>query len=1427
MSKLEHKILFGIVLFTVFSSVIVINDSFGQTNNIPELLSDVPQIEIAQNSKLLLDEAPSLPSNNLIRESKQVYANISVFEQDAFTITTFNETITITKDSSEVKDDYTVWWGTTNDGYNANFLIFDDSTIQASIQTAQTKYNIGSTGLDTIHILKDINVLQIGSEHGTNSNSMENIGMDFDGLPQLIQDDIELFVNSYVGGRDYTENTVTITLVVGYTTVADNENDKLDRMIRSAVSDANRSYRINGLPIVLDLVDMDKVRGYVEEINEPNTPGIINDLYNLLDVNNANNPTNLNRLRAVAVNENADVLVLITHYDEDTNPNPCGAAPYSPVRADHSVAVIKDSCLVNLSLPHEIGHILGADHDLKNNVLNGIPFAFQHGHYSTPSRERTIMSYDCPGGCFRIGQWSDPNETYGNRGQVQAGSEAHHFNAKVLYGNAQYIASLRGTSERYDVVSPIGTFEWTGEQNSKIFNQGDTMNIRASFDEPIHDDHPPTVIISDTNNHSTDYVMDRVSSTVFTKDHTFTNEVGTVTLQFSKAQDLFTNPITTTATGNTGTLQVKAPDEISPVITLTGVTPPLEVRVDTYTELGATVTDNDPNYSGTVTVGGDTVDTNIVGTYTVTYNAPDDAAGNTPDEVTRNVIVQDTIPPRIDTITRQTPTIESTSDSTVTFRVTFDEPVTGVDELDFITGGNATSSVTGITANSESQYDVTVDVTKSGTVSLGLNSVHGIADMAATPNLLTNITPVNDAQTFTVTLPDNTAPVITTPKDIMVEATGIKTTLTLTPPTVTDDSGQSIIPTNNATSDGFPLGDTIITWSATDSSDNTATATQTITIQDTTPPEITAPVDVTVEATGIKTLVILDEPIASDIFLHKTDDDTNQKFILGNTIVTFTAIDTSGNNSTDTMNVTIIDTTPPIITILGDAKISILFGSTYTDVGATASDIYDGNLTSSVTINNSVDTSSSGKYFVTYDVTDSSGNNAEQKTRTVTVQNKISSGPLLSESFDGLYSALKSAVDENINGTGWSHDAPSGWSITNSDHTANNGVTEWQGWSFATKDFWQGTQAGQGRELFLSGSDIIAVADPDEWNDKGNPVASGTFNSTLSTPDISVNDYSTIYLGFSSHYKQMSNQTGTVSVSFDGDSTTQHVLEYGPTSNYINHGSDAPNQYVHIPINIPTDVTTMKIHYTLDNAGNDWYWGIDNITVSDVPLVDDSPEYTIPFTESFDDMKQDAYTPYHENIPKYQTQKVWTHNTPDSWSIDNSNMLLWPQGVLEWQGWSIADKSFWADTDSTQKRSQFTKGSGMILVADPDEWNDRQSPAIYGNFDSVISTPHIIVNDIDTLNLSFDTHYRQMSNQTGTVVVSYYDTNNNIISTPTEMLRYDDNLTSDNSGADVLDSTINVPLIVPSSAESLIISWRLADAGNDWYWGIDNISITK
>jgi hypothetical protein len=80
------------------------------------------------------------------------------------------------------------------------------------------------------------------------------------------------------------------------------------------------------------------------------------------------------------------------------------------------------------------------------------------------------------------------------------------------------------------------------------------------------------------------------------------------------------------------------------------------------------------------------------------------------------------------------------------------------------------------------------------------------------------------------------------------------------------------------------------------------------------------------------------------------------------------------------------DTLSPVLTLNGDATITIYQDSTFGNPGAAASDNIDGDLTSNIVVSGSVDTSSAGTYTLKYDVSDAAGNAAESVSRTVVVE---------------------------------------------------------------------------------------------------------------------------------------------------------------------------------------------------------------------------------------------------------------------------------------------------------------------------------------------------------------------------------------------------------------------------------------------------------
>lgn len=79
----------------------------------------------------------------------------------------------------------------------------------------------------------------------------------------------------------------------------------------------------------------------------------------------------------------------------------------------------------------------------------------------------------------------------------------------------------------------------------------------------------------------------------------------------------------------------------------------------------------------------------------------------------------------------------------------------------------------------------------------------------------------------------------------------------------------------------------------------------------------------------------------------------------------------------------IADNTPPVITLTGSSNVSVDWGSSYADAGATATDNVDASV--SVVTTGSVNTAKPGVYTLTYTATDASSNAAIPVTRTVTV----------------------------------------------------------------------------------------------------------------------------------------------------------------------------------------------------------------------------------------------------------------------------------------------------------------------------------------------------------------------------------------------------------------------------------------------------------
>jgi hypothetical protein len=185
------------------------------------------------------------------------------------------------------------------------------------------------------------------------------------------------------------------------------------------------------------------------------------------------------------------------------------------------------------------------------------------------------------------------------------------------------------------------------------------------------------------------------------------------------------------------------------------------------------------------------------------------------------------------------------------------------------------------------------------------------------------------------------------------------------------------------------LGQYKLIYSVTDSSGNEGHAERTVEVIDTDQPVITlkGPVHM-VHEVGEP----FDDPGAvawddadgdlSDKIVVTGEVDTSQ---LGTYTLEYNVQDNAGNKAvTKHRTVEVVDTTPPVIVLLGDSTVTLEAGQPYTEAGYEASDNYDGDLTDDVVVTGTVDTSQHGTYTLTYSVTDSSGNQS-QKMRTIYV----------------------------------------------------------------------------------------------------------------------------------------------------------------------------------------------------------------------------------------------------------------------------------------------------------------------------------------------------------------------------------------------------------------------------------------------------------
>ena len=201
-------------------------------------------------------------------------------------------------------------------------------------------------------------------------------------------------------------------------------------------------------------------------------------------------------------------------------------------------------------------------------------------------------------------------------------------------------------------------------------------------------------------------------------------------------------------------------------------------------------------------------------------------------------------------------------------------------------------------------------------------------------------------ESFSVTVTDNTDPTITCAADQTASATNgsCDAAVTVVAPTTDDNCAVTVTNDFNGTADAsgtYPVGTTVVTWTVTDASNNTATCSMNITVTDDENPTIdNIPADISVnnDAGVCGADVTWVEPTSADNCTGSSIAQTaglanGATFPVGVTTITYTATDASSNTFSASFTVTVTDNEAPTIDNL-PANISV-----NTDAGVCGADV--------------------------------------------------------------------------------------------------------------------------------------------------------------------------------------------------------------------------------------------------------------------------------------------------------------------------------------------------------------------------------------------------------------------------------------------------------------------------------------------------------
>lgn len=303
--------------------------------------------------------------------------------------------------------------------------LFDDIVLEADIQKAKITYSGGTVYTGAVKGRPDSQVI-LAVKGGIISGNITMPGHFYqvryvsEGLHRIQEIDHARFpsemtpipVSSLMEEGLFSEDIELdsadlIDVLVVYTEAARSAMGgtvEMELLIDLAVAETNAGYENSGVNQRLRLV-------YTEEVVYSEDSFDWSTTLERLRIPDDSYMDNVHTMRDTY---GADEVVLIVNNSEY-----CGKAylmqTVSSSFAAYAFAVVSRTCAIGYySFAHELGHNMGSAHDRDNAGVSGA-YDYSYGYQDPDGAFRTIMAYNCPGGCTRVNYWSTPDKNYGGK----------------------------------------------------------------------------------------------------------------------------------------------------------------------------------------------------------------------------------------------------------------------------------------------------------------------------------------------------------------------------------------------------------------------------------------------------------------------------------------------------------------------------------------------------------------------------------------------------------------------------------------------------------------------------------------------------------------------------------------------------------------------------------------------------------------------------------------------------------------------------------------------------------------------------------------------------------------------------------------------------------------------------------------------------